>query len=119
MQIAIPAMGRQGLSERAADHFGRCAAYAILDGKGKLLSVLDNERIHSGGKELPAEFLKRQGVDTLLCKGLGPRALALCQQLGITVYVVDGDTVIELFTKWQKKPCQPATSDDVCEEHRK
>ncbi len=119
MMIAIPAMGSLGFADRAAEHFGRCASYVLMNEEGELVRVLENESVHGGGFGFPAEFLKRHGVDVLICKGLGPRALELCSHLNIKVYVLDGDLVSDLFVKWQKGPRVTATLDNVCEEHRK
>ena len=71
-----------------------------------------------GGLELPPELMKKHGVNILLCRGLGPRALDLCKQLGIDVYVHQAETVKEIFDLWKNKKLKKADFEDICEEHR-
>jgi len=118
MSIAIPTEGERGLEESVAYHFGRCETYTILDEKGKLIEVIDNESEHMGGEGLPPELLRRHGVRILLCHGLGPRAIGMCEQAGIEVYIGEGERVKEMFGLWKTGKLKKATMDDVCEEHR-
>ena len=71
MQIAIPAMGRQGLLEKAADHFGRCDAYTVVDEKGKLLSVLDNDSVHGGRNRVSCGISQSAGNRYIALQGVG------------------------------------------------
>ena len=118
MKIAIPTLGKKGLDEIVSKHFGRCETYTILDEKGNLIKIIDNTSSHNGGQGLPPELLKNNEINILICQGIGPRALELCKQLNIIVYVNIGLTVKELFEKWKDSSCTPATKDDICEEHR-
>jgi len=73
----------------------------LIDGKGRLnengkvVEIIDNISEHMGGSGLPPELMKKHGANVLLCKGLGPRALNLCKQLEIDVYVCQAKTVKE------------------------
>jgi len=114
----IPTNGRKGLNESVAEHFGRCQTYTFLDEKGNFLECIDNTSEHMGGSGLPPELMREHGADVLLCKGLGPRALDLCKQLGIEVYVCNAKTAGEIFRLWKNKKIKKADFDSVCEEHR-
>ena len=116
-KIAIPSMGKKGLQEIVAEHFGRCPTYTILDEKGTLLEILHNSSSHMGGQGLPPELLKKNTVNVLLCQGIGPKALQLCQDLKIEVYVDYSSTVKELFDKWKNQKLSKADSNDSCKEH--
>lgn len=118
IKIVIPTNGRDGLSDKVAEHFGRCNTYTFLDENGKLLEVIDNISEHMGGEGLPPELMKKNRANILLCKALGPRALTLCGELGIEVYCSKEQTVEEIFEKWQNNKIKKASPDDVCEEHR-
>ena len=117
MKIAIPSMGKKGLEETVAEHFGRCPTYTILDEKGNLLEILNNTSSHMGGNGLPPELLKKNGINILLCQGIGPKAMQLCQDLKIDVYVDYSATIKELFHKWEKQKISKADSNDSCKEH--
>ena len=118
MKIVIPTNNKKGLDDKIADHFGRCLTYTFINEKGNLLEVIGNTSEHMGGFGLPPELMKKHGADILLCKDLGPRALALCSQLGIDVYVSQAKTVKEIFEMWKNDKIKKAGAEDVCEEHK-
>jgi len=118
MRIAIPTEGKRGLEESVAYHFGRCEIYTILDENGKLVEVIYNTSEHMGGEGLPPELLRRHGVRILLCQGLGPRAVGMCEQAGIEVYIGEGGRAKEMFDLWKAGKLKRATMEDVCKEHR-
>jgi len=118
MKIVIPTDDKKGLDDTVAEHFGRCETYTFLDENGRILEIIDNISEHMGGLGLPPELMKRYEANVLLCKGLGPRALNLCKQLKIDVYVCQAETVKEIFELWKNKKIKKAGLEDVCEEHR-
>jgi len=118
MKIAIPTEDKSGLAADVAEHFGRCEAYTFLDEKGDVIEIIGNTSEHGGGTMLPPELLKKHGTDVLLCRELGPRALMLCKQLGIDVYVNQAETVKEIFDLWKNKRIKKADFSDICEEHK-
>lgn len=118
MKIVIPTDDKKGLDDTVAEHFGRCNTYTFLDEKGNVEEIINNTSEHMGGLGLPPELMKKHGAKVLLCKGLGPRALNLCKNLGIAVYVCQAKTVKEIFELWRNKKIKKADSEDVCEEHR-
>lgn len=118
MKIVIPTNNRTGLDDTIAEHFGRCKTYTFVDENGKVIEIMDNTSVHTGGKELPPEFMKRHGADILLCRELGPRALDLCKKLGIEVYVYQAKTVEEIFDLWKNKKLKKASFEDICEAHK-
>jgi len=119
MKVVIPTNNKKGLEDTVAEHFGRCLTYTFLNEKGKVVEIIDNTSEHMGGKGLPPELMKKHEADILLCKDLGPRALALCSQLGIDVYVNQVETVKEIFEMWKNNKIKKADMKDACEEHKK
>ena len=118
MKIVIPTNNKRGLDDKIADHFGRCLTYTFIDEKGNLLEVIGNTSEHMGGVGLPPELMKKHGADILLCKDLGPRALNLCRELGIEVYVCQAKTVKEIFEMWKNNKIKKAGAEDVCKQHK-
>ena len=116
--IVIPTNGKKGLNDTVAEHFGRCQTYTFLDEKGNFVKTIDNTSEHMGGTGLPPELMKKHGAKILLCKGLGPRALQLCAELGVEVYVCQAEKVKDLFELWKNNKTKKAGLEDVCEEHR-
>lgn len=118
MKIVIPTNGKKGLSATVAEHFGRCDTYTFLDEKGNIIEIIANTSEHMGGTGLPPELMKKHEANILLCKGLGIRALNLCKQLKIDVYVCQTETVKEIFEMWKNNKIKKASSDDACLEHK-
>jgi len=119
MKIIVPTDNKKGMQDMVAEHFGRCQTYTLLDEKGNVLEIIDNTSEHMGGVGLPPELMKKHGADVLLCKELGPRALDLCQQLRIGVYVCQAKTVRDIFEMWENKKIKKAGSGDICGEHKR
>ena len=118
MKIVIPTNDKKGLDSKIAEHFGRCLTYTFLNEKGEVVEIIDNISEHMGGLELPPELMKKHGANILLCRELGPRALNLCEQLGIDVYVCQAETVREIFEMWKNNEIKKAGVEDACEEHK-
>ena len=117
-KIVIPTNNDKGLNDSVAQHFGRCNTYTFLDEKGNVIEIVKNTSEHMGGIGLPPELMKKYGANILLCQELGPRALNLCTQLEIKVYVCQAKTVKEIFNMWQNNKIKKADIKDVCEEHK-
>ena len=117
MKIVIPTKDKNGLSGKTGEHFGRCETYTFLDENGKVLEIIDNTSAHMGGSGLPPELMKKHGANILLCNGLGLKAIDLCKQLGIDVYVSQAETVKELFERWKNDKIKKAGVEDACKEH--
>ena len=118
MKIVIPTNTKKGLDDKIAEHFGRCLTYTFLNEKGEVIEIINNISEHMGGIGLPPELMKEHGADVLLCKDLGPRAIDLCKELGIDVYVCQAETVKDIFELWQNKKLKKAGIEDACEQHK-
>ena len=118
MKIVVPTNNKEGLNDKIAEHFGRCLTYTFLNEKGEVIEIIDNTSEHMGGTGLPPELMKKYGADVLLCKDLGPRAIDLCKELGIDVFVYRTETVKDIFELWQNKKLKKAGAEDACEQHK-
>ena len=117
MKLVIPTNSKKGLDDQVAEHFGRCSTYTFLNEKGEVIEIIDNTSEHMGGVGLPPELMKKHGVDILLCRGLGSRAIDLCQELGIDVYVHQAEKVEDIFNLWKNNKLKKAGDEDACEHH--
>lgn len=115
MKIVIPTNERGGLDDKVAEHFGRCKTYTFIDENGKIIEIIDNTSEHMGGAGLPPELMKKYGANVLLCKGLGSRAIDLCSQLEIAVYVDSAETVKDIFEMWKNNKLKLASAENACE----
>jgi len=115
MRIAIPTEGKGGLDDKAAEHFGRCPTYTILDENGELIEIIENTSEHMGGTGLPPELMKKNNINIMLCRGLGYRAIELFNGFGIDVYVCQEKTAKDMFDKWKSGELKKAGKEDACE----
>lgn len=73
-------------NEEIFQHFGHCEAFKIYETEGgSILSFKVSGTEGSGHGEL-ALFLKNQGVDTLICGGIGGGARTALKEAGIKLY---------------------------------
>ncbi|MCK5491213.1 MAG: NifB/NifX family molybdenum-iron cluster-binding protein [Candidatus Pacebacteria bacterium] len=114
MKIVIPTNNKKGLDDKVAEHFGRCLTYTFLNEKGEVLEIIDNTSEHNGGQGLPPELMKKYESNILLCKGLGSRALDLCTEFGIDVFVYQTETVRDIFELWKNNKLELASKEDAC-----
>ena len=82
MKTAISTDGQE-----VSQHFGRCPAFTIVTiENGRLLSteVIENPGHHPG---FIPRFLHERGVRSIVAGGMGQRASALFQELGMQAFV--------------------------------
>lgn len=115
IKIVIPANDEKGLESVVAEHFGRCKTYTFLNEKGEILEIISNTSEHGGGHGLPPELMKKNQANILLCKGLGLKALDLCHELGIEVFVSSAEKVQDIFNLWKNKEIKKAELNDACQ----
>lgn len=118
MKIAIPTNSTKGIDDEVAVHFGRCPAYTILNEHGEVIEIIQNTSEHMGGKGLPPELIKNREATILLCGDIGPRAIRLCADLGIDIYVCKEKEVRRVFEAWKSGKLKKAGIGDACEEHK-
>ena len=117
MKLAIPTAGNRGLDEQVGEHFGRVPTYTVVDTDTDQVTVILNTSTHAGGTLHPPELLAQQGVDTLLCQGLGRRAVAMFSELGIQVYIGASGTVREAVQAHTEGRLQEASPSNACSQH--
>lgn len=113
MKYAIPVEGTKGWDEAVCPHFGRAEYYAIWDNETNKLTTIRNESSHFGGYGMPAEFLATK-ANAILCSGIGNRAIALCNELGLGVYVGAKGTVKDTIELFKKGQLTQASETDGC-----
>lgn len=116
-KICVPTAGHGGLEDRVGEHFGRVPTFTIFDTEMQHVTVVDNTSEHAGGTGLPADILANLGIDVMLCKGAGRRALGIFSEKGIEVCIgVDG-TAGDAITAWTSGKIASASEADACQQH--
>jgi predicted Fe-Mo cluster-binding NifX family protein len=113
LKYAIPSQGKKGLEEELGYHFGKSPFFTIWDEKTNEIEVIENSSEHFGGIGLPAEFLAKQ-CNGLICGGIGSRAISLCSELGLKVFVGAEGKIKEVIADFTAGRLREATMDDGC-----
>ncbi|MEW5826683.1 MAG: NifB/NifX family molybdenum-iron cluster-binding protein [Candidatus Bipolaricaulota bacterium] len=116
-RLAVPIAGHQGLDDPVGEHFGRVPAYVVVDTSTGRADVIPNTSEHAGGTGLPAEILATLGIDVLLCRGLGRRAIGLLASEGIDVRIGATGSAREAIAAWKEGQLLRASEDVACNEH--
>ena len=117
MKICIPTMGENGLDNLVGEHFGRVPTYTIVDLDTDDVKVIPNTSHHMGGQVDPPEIMAREGVNVMVCRGLGRRAITMFEEFGIEVYIGASGTVRDAITAFKQGRLQKAGMDDACGQH--
>ena len=117
MKICIPTMGESGLDDSVGEHFGRVPTYTIVDLDTDEVKVVSNVSHHMGGHDDPPKIMAREGVNVMICQGLGRRAISMFEELGIEVYIGAVGTVRDAAVAFKLGRLQKATVDDACGKH--
>jgi predicted Fe-Mo cluster-binding NifX family protein len=117
MKICIPTIGENGLDNLVGEHFGRVPTYTIVDLDTDEVKVIPNTSEHMGGQGQPPEIMAREGVNVMVCRGLGRRAISLFEELGIDVYIGASGTVRDAIDAYKQDKLQKASMDDACGRH--
>jgi len=117
MKVCVPTRDENGMEGIVEQHFGKAPTYTILDTDTGEVTVIPNTSEHLGGVGLPPEYLHQQGIDIMLCAGLGFKAVEMFESYGIKVFVGAGGTAGATFEAWEAGRLQSATADNSCKEH--
>jgi len=117
MKICIPTMGEKGLDDSVGEHFGRVPTYTVVDLDTDEVKVVPNISNHMGGQGNPPEIMAREGVNVMVCQGLGRRAISMFEQMGIDVYIGASGTVREAIAAYKQGTLQKASEGDACAQH--
>jgi predicted Fe-Mo cluster-binding NifX family protein len=113
MRIAISADDWNGLDSVVSPHFGRCPHYILVDMDGhevKAVNVVDNPYYGQHSPGVVPSFIHSQGADVMLTGGMGRRAIAFFEQLGVEAVSGASGTVrraLELYLGGQLRGVQP------------
>jgi len=117
MKICVPTIGDSGLDSIVGEHFGRVPTYTIVNLDTNEVQVIANTSHHMGGQGDPPDIMAREGVNIMVCRGLGRRAISMFEELGIDVYIGASGTVRDAIDAFKNGRLQKASMDDACGEH--
>jgi len=110
MKIAI-ATNENSLKDEIALHFGRTKNFLIFDTEKKTFEIFSNPEISE--KELPPDFLHRQGVKVIIAFSLGPRAFEKFKNYGIELYKAIEGAILENLQEFEKGKLKKLGEEDI------
>lgn len=119
MRICIPTIDDCKEVSEVCDHFGSAPYFTIYDFETngyETVSNLDND--HKHGTCHPMENLKDKGIDCVVCKGLGRRALEKLNDCGIKVFRIDRPTVKDIVEDFSNSKPEEIDPENACRSHR-
>lgn len=117
MIIGIPTMGGKGMDEMVGEHFGRTPTYTLYDTDNDGVRVLENTSTHMGGEKQPPELLAENGVEVMICQGLGRKAIAMFNEKNICVFIGANGTVSDAIRMWKVNQLIEADENNACGRH--
>ena len=117
MKICIPTNGDRGINDFVGEHFGRVPTYTIIDLETNEVRVIPNSSEHMGGQGYPPEILAREGVNVMVCRGLGRRAITMFEEMGIDVYIGASGLVKDVIDAFKQNKLEKAGLDSACGQH--
>lgn len=117
MKVCIPTLGEGGMEDNVGEHFGKVPTYTIVDLETGEVKVIENSSIHMGGELYPPEIMAREGVDVMLCRGIGRRALGMFKDFNIDVYLGAEGTVKDAIEMFKQGKLRKADLMDGCSGH--
>jgi len=116
MVICLPCVDARGLAARLSPHFGSAPCFTLVDTDSGRVDVIENAHArHEPGRCDPAKGLDGRGVDAVVCRGLGRRALAGLLGTGIPVLVTEAWTVSKALERLQAGELRALTDEEACE----
>jgi len=122
MKIGIPVVNEQGLDSTLSEHFGRTPFYifaAVENNKVSQYDLVRNPFEQHGPGQIPT-WVKENGIDTMIVKGIGTRAIGFFSNLGIQVVKATSDNAkmcIEDFLSGKTDDSEPGCNHSHSHEH--
>lgn len=98
MLVCIPTKGNAGLDDEVFDHFGSAPFFTLYDSENGELKIVENRNAHHDhGTCHPMNQLMKYRINSVVCSGMGRRAIEALNSEGITTYQADSEKVCDVI----------------------
>jgi len=119
MKVCIPTLNDAGQSSQVCDHFGSAPYFTIYDLQTDQYETVNNsDHNHEHGTCHPTGSLKDKGIDAVICRGLGTRALQKLNETGIRVFRTERSAVGDTIEDFSHDRCEEIGPQSACQQHR-
>ncbi len=116
MRLCLPTLDDRGREGTLSPHFGSAPYLTLVDMDTEQLDVVVSRNAqHAPGTCEAVRALGPRAVDAVVCLGLGRRAYAALQQMGIAVYVADAGSVGTAVEAFREGRLLPLAEDAACQ----
>jgi predicted Fe-Mo cluster-binding NifX family protein len=118
MRVCFPTQQDRSLDSLSYSHFGSAPYFLVYDTETKEIRTIDNrDEQHAHGACNPLKALAGDSVDAIVVGGIGSRAIAGLNGLGIEVYRSAPGTIQENIERLEKNELVELTPADACRHH--
>jgi predicted Fe-Mo cluster-binding NifX family protein len=119
MKIIIPLDEYSGPGSQVCDHFGSAPFFATVDMAAGEVQIIDNQNAHHDhGQCTPADNFVGMGASAIVVKGIGARAAAKMQSLGMEVYMAgSARTLVEVIESFGGGILNKLDAQQACQGH--
>jgi len=118
VRICVPTETDEGLKAQVYAHFGSAFYFTIYDTDKESIETVNNANMHHAhGTCHPMKTLGSKGIDTVVCAGMGARAIQGLNASGIKVYRVGHGTVSQVIKQFEQGSLEEITPENACNQH--
>lgn len=114
MRLAVSCQGER-LTDPVDPRFGRARHFVVFDTETEELSVIDNaeqvEAVQGAGVQA-AHRLVAEGVEAVLTRRCGPKALEVLESAGVGVYTAPDTSAYDAIRGWSRHERERITEPD-------
>jgi len=118
MRYLIPLENDLGSHSRISSHFGRSPYYAVVfhdPSSGEIRAEIKSASSEArGGACSAGDMVRKFGVDAVIVKGIGVRAIRVLQELGVKIYKTGSETLDQVMREIEGGGLIPFSSDEAC-----
>ncbi len=119
MRYLIPLENDLGSHSRISSHFGRSPYYAVVFHdplSGEIRAEIKSASLEAhGGACSAGDIVRRFGIDAVIVKGIGVRAIRILQGLGVKIYKTGSETLDQVMKEIERGDLIPFSSEEACE----
>ena len=118
MLVCIPTNGDSGMNDSLCEHFGSAPFFTLYDSdSGEIQMVKNKNATHAHGTCHPMTQLTRFKIDSIICSGIGRRAIEMLKNDGVTVFQSDKKTVGEVVEQIKNDNLTEIDPTTACKGH--
>ncbi|UCG50270.1 MAG: NifB/NifX family molybdenum-iron cluster-binding protein [Phycisphaerales bacterium] len=119
MRICIPTTSDRGPDSNVHKHFGSAPYFTICDTETATFETIENTNgRHVHGACRPMARLAGSGIDAVVCRAMGRRALQQLNRNGLKAYRADASTVSQIVKMCADGAIEEMTAESACTNHR-